>query len=429
MPARKASIGLTVVLTMFMMATLMTGTCAAAQTEKVLYSFTDNDNGVDGITPAGKLIFDSSGNLYGTTGQGGAYGFGTVFELTPAVSGGWTETVLHNFQFAEGGGPAGLTFDAAGNLYGTGSGGTYGFGTVWELRPNTGAEWTLTVLYNFAYGGNDGYAPTGSLIFDGAGNLYGVTDWGGTGQCLSEADLVGCGTVFELSPKSGGGWSEKVLHSFGLGTDGTFPVGGLVFDAAGNLYGVTYEGGTGSCLRTGYAGCGIVFELLPEAGGHWTERMLHHFNLTDGGWPVGSLIFDASGNLYGMTNGGGAYDWGTAYELMPGPAGGWGEKILHNFNQSGVSGASPYAGLIFDSSGNLYGTTLAYGAGGSGTAFELRPTASGPWTEWVLHAFGSEPRDGLNPVDSLIFDTAGNLYGTTDAGGTSSYGTVFEIKR
>jgi uncharacterized repeat protein (TIGR03803 family) len=432
MTAQKHSIGIAVVL-IFTTATLMTNTRAYAQTERALYNFNDIDSGSDGIRPMSKLIFDSLGNLYGTTSQGGAFGFGIVFELAPRGGGGWSETVLHNFQYSEGGSPAnqgGLIFDAAGNLYGIGNdGGAYGYGTVWELTPNPGGEWTATVLHDFSYGGKDGYLPSGSLIFDAAGNLYGTTNWGGTGQCLSEADLVGCGTVFELSPKSGGGWSEKVLHSFGLGTDGTFPVGGLVFDAAGNLYGVTYEGGTGSCLRTGYPGCGIVFELLPEAGGRWAERVLHYFNLTDGGWPVGSLIFDAVGNLYGMTNGGGAYDFGTAYELMPGPKGGWGEKILHNFNQSGVSGAAPYAGLIFDSAGNLYGTTSTCGAAGSGTAFELRPTTSGPWTEWVLHAFGSGSKDGVNPVDSLTFDAVGNLYGTTIAGGASSYGTAFEIKR
>lgn len=432
MPAQKPSLAMTLVLTMFVIAILMTGTRAAAQKEAVLYNFSFTDNGADGTEPASSLIFDKSGNLYGMTSAGGTYNFGTVFELTPVAGGGWTETVLHNFQGSDGGSPGrngGLIFDAAGDLYGLANeGGTYGYGTVFELTPSAGG-WTTTVLHNFSYGGKDGYSPVGSLIFDAAGNLYGTTSWGGTGPCTSEDNLVGCGTVFELSPKTGGGWTEKVLHSFGNGTDGTFPVAGPVFDAAGDLYGVTYEGGTGSCLRDGYSGCGIVFELLPEAGGRWTERMLHHFNLTNGAWPVGSLIFDKAGNLYGMTNGGGAYDFGTAYELMPGAKGGWVEKILHNFNQSGVSGAAPYAGLIFDAAGNLYGTTSTYGAAGSGTAFELRPTASGPWTEWVLHAFGSGPRDGVNPVDSLIFGAGGNLYGTTDAGGTSSYGTVFEIKR
>ncbi|MFZ0814860.1 MAG: choice-of-anchor tandem repeat GloVer-containing protein [Candidatus Sulfotelmatobacter sp.] len=432
MPARKPSLATTLVLTLFVMATLMMATRAAAQKEAVLYNFSFTDNGVDGTDPVSDLIFDKSGSLYGMTSGGGAYGDGTVFELTPKGGGGWTETVLHNFQGADGVSPGrngGLIFDAAGNLYGLANeGGAYGYGTVFELTPSADG-WTATVLHSFSYGGTDGYLPVGSLIFDAAGNLYGTTNWGGTGQCLSEANLVGCGTVFELSPKAGGGWTEKVLHSFGNGTDGTFPVAGLVLDATGDLYGVTYEGGTGSCLRTGYAGCGIVFELLPEAGGRWAERVLHHFNLTNGGWPVGNLIFDAIGNLYGMTNGGGAYDFGTAYELMPGPKGGWDEKILHNFNQSGVSGAAPYAGLIFDSAGNLYGTTSTSGAVGSGTAFELRATTSGPWTEWVLHAFGSGSKDGVNPVDSLTFDAAGNLYGTTIAGGTSSYGTAFEIKR
>jgi uncharacterized repeat protein (TIGR03803 family) len=409
----------------------MTGTRAAAQKEAVLYNFSFTDNGVDGTEPVSNLIFDKSGNLYGMTSGGGAYGWGTVFELTPKVGGGWTETVLHSFQGSDGGSPGsngGLIFDAAGNLYGLANeGGAYGYGTVFELTPGAD-EWTASVLHSFSYGGTDGYSPVGSLIFDDAGNLYGTTSWGGTGQCLSEADLVGCGTVFELSPKPAGDWSERVLHSFGNETDGTFPVAGLVFDSTGDLYGVTYEGGTGSCERDGYAGCGIVFELLPEAGGRWAERVLHHFNLTNGGWPVGSLIFDDSGNLYGMTNGGGGYGWGTAYELTPGPSGGWGEKILHNFNQYGVGGASPYAGLIFDSAGNLYGTTSGSGVG-YGTAFELKPTTSGPWTEWVLHTFGSEPKDGLIPVDILVFDAAGNLYGTTEAGGTSPYGTVFEIKR
>ncbi len=427
MPGKKLSVAFVVVL---VAATLMTGTRAAAQTEQVLYNFNFNDNGVDGTDPISSLIFDAHGNLYGMTGAGGAYGFGTVFELTPGAS-GWTETVLHSFQYTDGANPGrngGLVFDAAGNLYGMANGGgAYGYGTVFELTPSAGGVWTATVLHDFSYGGTDGYLPAGNLIFDAAGNLYGTTNWGGTGPCTSEADLVGCGTVFELSPKAGGGWSEKVLHSFGHGTDGTFPVAGLVFDAAGNLYGVTYEGGTGSCMRGGNPGCGIVFELTPETGGHWGERVLHNFAGTDGSWPVGSVILDAAGSLYGMTNGGGMIGWGTAYELIHRAGGGWGDKVLYNFNETGSSGASPYSGLIFDAAGNLYGTTEAYGAGGYGTAFKLTPTKAGRWTETTLHGFGSNFQDGIVPVDSLIFDAAGNLYGTTSAGGTSSLGTVFEI--
>jgi uncharacterized repeat protein (TIGR03803 family) len=431
MQGRKLSAGLTVALAMFFVATLITNPRAAAQTERVLYNFNFNNNGAGGTDPVSNLVADSSGNLYGMTGTGGAYGSGTVFELTLTAS-GWMETVLHSFQGTDGGYPGrngGLIFDKAGNLYGLANGGgAYGYGTVFELTPGAGGVWTTTVLHDFSYGGADGFSPSGSLIFDAAGNLYGTTSWGGDGPCLSQFNLVGCGTVFELSPKAGGGWSEKVLHNFGHGTDGTFPVAGLAFDAAGNLYGVTYEGGTGSCLRTGNPGCGIVFELTPEADGRWAERVLHNFTGADGSWPVGSLILDASGNLYGMSNGGGAIGWGTAFELMRGPSGAWREKILYNFNQSGPSGAAPYSGLIFDASGNLYGTTSVYGTGGYGTVFKLTPTAKGNWTETTLHSFSSKGHDGLGPLDSLIFDAAGNLYGTTSAGGTSVWGTVFEIK-
>jgi len=235
MQRRKLSAGLTLVLAMFVVGTLMTATRAAAQTERVLYNFNFNNNGAGGTDPISNLIFDASGNLYGMTGTGGAYGSGTVFELTRSAS-GWTETVLHSFQYTDGGYPGrngGLIFDRAGNLYGLANGGgAYGYGTVFELTPGAGGVWTATVLHDFSYGDTDGSFPSGSLIFDAAGNLYGTTSWGGTGPCLSQFNLVGCGTVFELSPKTGGGWSEKVLHSFGHGTDGTFPVAGLAFDAA-----------------------------------------------------------------------------------------------------------------------------------------------------------------------------------------------------
>jgi hypothetical protein len=369
MPDKKPSVGFILVLAAFAVVTLMTGTRAAAQTEQVLYNFNFDNNGAGGTDPISNLVFDASGNLYGLTATGGDYGFGTAFELTRGAS-GWTQTVLHSFQRSEGGNPGsngGLIFDTAGNLYGLGGGGAYGYGAVFELKRGEDGVWATTVLHDFFYGGIDGSGPTGSLVFDAAGNLYGTTSLGGTGRCTLEFDLVGCGTVFELSPKAGGGWSEKVLHSFGGGSDGALPVAGLVFDAAGNLYGVTYEGGAGSCLRGGNLGCGTVFELTPEAGGHWSEKILHYFadGPADGAWPVGSLIFDPAGNLYGMTNGGGAFSWGTAYELVHRASGAWAAKILYNFNEYGSSGASPYSGLIFDAVGNLYGTTEAYGTGGA----------------------------------------------------------------
>ena len=227
MRSPKLSFGLTVLWAMFVMANLMVGARAAAQTEEVLYNFNFNNNGAGGTDPVSNLIFDASGNLYGMTGTGGAYGSGTVFELMPGAVGSWTETVLHSFQGTDGGSPGrngGLIFDKAGNLYGLANGGgAFGYGTVFELTPGAGGVWTATVLHDFSYGGTDGYQPVGSLIFDAASNLYGATSWGGTGPCLSQFNLVGCGTVFELSPKAGGGWSEKVLHASGKEPTGRFP--------------------------------------------------------------------------------------------------------------------------------------------------------------------------------------------------------------
>ena len=340
------------------------------------------------------------------------------------------ERVLHNFNGTDGDVPAaGLIFDNNGNLYGTTSqGGTgncyngYGdihCGTVFELSPIQGGGWTETVLYSFNWNGNgtDGTAPLAGLIFDAAGNLYGTTYNGGT-----SAD----GTVFELTPAAGGTWTEKVLWSFGNGTDGTAPLAGLIFDAAGNLYGTTVSGGT--------YGNGTVFELTPAAGGTWTEKVLWSFgNGTDGYQPFAGLIFDAAGNLYGTTSEGGTYLYnGTVFELTPTAGGGWTEQVLHSFNYNGTDGVWPYAGLIFDAAGNLYGTTESGGGGtyGSGTVFELTPTGGGGWTEKVLHSFFCSPfncTDGYSPRAGLIFDAAGNLYGTTYNGGTYQYGTVFEL--
>jgi uncharacterized repeat protein (TIGR03803 family) len=340
---------------------------AAAWMEKVLHNF--NNNGTDGYYPRASLISDAAGNLYGTTIYGGTYGWGTVFELTPTTGGGWTEQVLHSFgNGTDGGEPrASLIFDAAGNLYGTTyGGGIYchsigGCGTVFELTLTAGGNWTEAVLYNFGSFTDDGYEPSASLIFDAAGNLYGTTQFGG---------IHGWGTVFELTPTGGGGWSEQVLLNFGTG--GAFPQAGLIFDAAGNLYGTTSEGGTN---------IGTVFELTPNVGGGWTETVLHNFGSgTDGSYPYAGLIFDAAGNLYGTTQYGGTYNscsggCGTVFELTPTAGGEWAEQVLLNFN--GTSGANPYAGVIFDGAGNLFGTTqLTYSNCSGfycGTVFELMP--------------------------------------------------------
>ena len=334
---------------------------SVAWPEKVLFSF----NGTDGSGPTADLIFDAAGNLYGTAG-GGEYGAGTVFELTPTAGGGWTETVLHNFgNGTDGAYPSGgLVFDAAGNLYGTTpDGGTYscfgggGCGTVFELTPAAGGSWTEQVLHNFN-GVTDGYQPVAGLIFDAAGNLYGTTAGGGPG-----------GTVFELTPTGDGNWTEEVLHTFGIGTDGAVPTAALVFDAAGNLYGTTYHGGTNnSCV---YTGCGTVFELT-YSGGTWWYQVLHNFGSgSDGYWPQANLIVDAAGNLYSTTFQGGTHGEGTVFEVTPGSGGRWTEQVLHSFN--GADGYWPWAGLIFDAAGNLYGTTNRGGAYEAGTIFELMP--------------------------------------------------------
>ncbi|MGA2904008.1 MAG: choice-of-anchor tandem repeat GloVer-containing protein [Candidatus Korobacteraceae bacterium] len=229
-------------------------------------------------------------------------------------------------------------------------------------------------------------------------------------------------------------WNEKVLHSFNNnGVDGAEPYAGLIFDAAGNLYGTTGNGGVN-------AG-GTVLELTPAGGGNWAETVLYSFcsqtNCTDGANPSASLIFDAAGNLYSTTDAGGTYGDGTVFELTPTAGGGWTEQVLHSFNNNGTDGAYPYAGLIFDATGNLYGTTLNGGTyqcvdEGCGTVFELTPTAGGGWTEQVLHNFGNGT-DGFWPYAGLILDAAGNLYGTTQLGGTGGNcggygcGTVFEL--
>jgi len=428
---------------------------ACAVTEKVLHDFT---NVRGGAIPVG-VILDDSGNLYGTTFDGGGAdstgcggsGCGTVFELTPKAGGGWTEKVLHSFSEKDPVGfnpSSGVIFDSSGNLYGTTSGGGrfgcgYGgtlCGTVFELTPKAGGGWTEKLLHSFKPDGKDGQNPRAGLIFDTSGNLYGTTWYGGSGSCY-DGNGHGCGTVFELAPRaSGGEWKEKILCSFnGNGKDGVWPNGGLIFDKSGNLYGVTLE----SALVVG--GYGTVFELQKSVGG-WRLIILHAFNGDgkDGNNPIGSLVFDTSGNLYGATIAGPpqGYDGpcqdgtdtgcGTVFELSPKVSGGWTEKILHYFKTNGEDGYNPSAGLIFDASGNLYSSTEYGGSKDDGTVFELTPNETGGWKEKVLYSFDYE--DGFAP-GALIFDAAGNLYGTTEYGGNGSCnignfgcGTVFEIK-
>jgi uncharacterized repeat protein (TIGR03803 family) len=426
------TIGLALGWAIFVMAAVMTGTRADAQTEKVLYSF--DDLGKGGYLPQSGLVLDPSGNLYGTTTFGGdltlcgGSGCGTVFELTKG-GGTWTMTVLHSFGGGTDGAEpyAGLAFGASGNLYGTteyGGSGTCsigsaaGCGTVFELSPKAGGGWTEKILHSFNDNGTDGYDPAGGVTLDATGDLYGTTIYGGAG---------GFGTVFKLSPTAEGNWTEAILHGFTGGNDGRAPTASLIFDASGDLYGTTYGGGSYQW--------GTVFELTPAAGGKWKESVLHSFNDngSDGAGPFAGLIFDASGNLYSSTLYGGSEacsnsdGCGTVFELSPKGSGEWTEKILQSFT------TYPYAGVIVDAAGNLYGTTYegglgpCGGGGGCGTVFELSPEVGGGWTQRILHSFGVIEGDGAYTFAGLTFDSSGNLYGTTWAGGAHNYGAVFEV--
>lgn len=437
------SVGLTVVAAVFAVTLVATSTQTRAQTLEVLHSFGTPS---DGFHPFGSVVFDKSGNLYGATFAGGVDDDGTVFELRPKVGGAWGEEVLHSFNLNGKDGTlpySTVILDAARNLYGTTwTGGTNTVGTVFELVRKAGGGWSEKILHDFNYHGTGGYEPYAGLVFDAFGNLYGTTFNGGTGSCTGDK-ITGCGTVFELTPKAGGGWTPSILHNFNdNGTDGGNPHGSLILDAHGNLYGTTSAGGIGSCTPDGYApdGCGVVFELSPSAGGSWTESILHSFNNdgTDGFAPDGGLVFDTSGNLYGTTNQGGAYNYGTVFELTPTGSGSWTETVLHNFGASG-DGTYPGEGsLLLDTSGNLYGTTFEGGTGacidynegpviGCGTVFELTPTGGGVWTETVLTNFEDSATDGYWPFSGLIFDALGNLYGTASQGGVNREGTLFEI--
>jgi uncharacterized repeat protein (TIGR03803 family) len=396
----------------------------AAQTQ-VLHSFGKKGSG-DGQTPNAPLIVDASGNLYGTTQLGGAYDAGTVFELTPEAGGGWTETLLYSFGYLRPDGyspTSGLIFDAAGNLYGTTfEGGAYGLGTVFELSPQEGGGWKEKILHHFNNNGVDGFQPPAGVIFDAAGNLYGATSYGGlyyTGYYDAG------GTVFELTPEADGEWKEFILHSFGNGTDGQGPAAGVVLDAAGNLYGTTSSGGAFGQYT------GTVFELERVGAGRWTEKILYNFRPPAGYEPTAPVVLDATGNLYGTTYSGGtgpcvgddSSGCGTVFELSPQAGGTWKQTVVQNFD--GVNGQFPSAGVILDSSGNLYGEALNGGSGGSGVVFALVPGTSGTWTDRVLHNFVGS--DGFAPIEGLVFDNAGNLCGSTASGGAYQYGVVFEI--
>ena len=378
----------------------------SAQTEKVLYSFT---NGSDGGYPLGGLVSDGKGNYYGTAQFAGSGNGGVVFELSPNSSAGWTERVIYSFVNGNVDGVfpvGGLVFDSKGNLYGmTSNGGAFFSGTVFELTPSNGT-WTEKVLWSFG-NGSDGKNPYGDgIVLDAAGNIYGITSGGG---------VYGSGTVFELLAGTNGAWTEKILHNFQGLNDGGGPIGTApVLDTAGNLYGVAGAGGAHDY--------GVLYELSPGSGGAWSEKVLYSFPAAAiGAYPIGTLSLDSLGNLYGVTN----Y---TAFELVRGSNGKWTEKTLHHF-AGGADGAGAEAGMVFDSAGNLYGQTSTGGAH-HGAVYELSPGTNGVWTEKILHRFAANGSDGYNPQfgATVVIDASGNVFGTTLFGGTSNAGTVFEIQ-
>ncbi len=402
---------------------------AQGQTYRIIYNFT---GGLDGGQPYAGLTMDTAGNLYGTTWIGGytggacanSGGCGTVFNLSNRGS-GWALRPLYAFQGSNDGAQpeARVVFGPGGSLYGT-TADNYtnnGTGTVFNLRPPATAcrtalcPWTETVLYGFS-GGSDGASPgQGDVVFDRAGNLYGTTVFGGTGGCSYG---YGCGVVFKLTLSSNG-WTEDVLWRFSYGSDGFFPLNGVIFDQAGNLYGVASYGGDLSCDFYGYNGCGTVFQLTPS-GSAWEENVLHTFHVSGGSFPQGGLLFDPSGNLYGTTSAWFTNDGGTVFQLTY-SNGYWTFSTLHSFTGS----IGPEASLSMDIAGALYGTTYMDGTYGYGNVFKLTHSGEG-WTYTSLYDFRGGSDGGL-PVSNVMFDANGNLYGTASGGGAHGYGVVWEI--
>jgi uncharacterized repeat protein (TIGR03803 family) len=397
---------------------------AKKASETILHNFSTLPNGAQ---PMSTVISDSAGNLYGTASTGGAYG--VVFKLTKSTSGAWSETVLYNFSGPNYGGADGATpmgslvFDTAGNLYGTTEyGGLYGCGTVFELTPASTAPWKETIIHNFGCLGSDGGYPTSGLVSDSAGNFYGGTTLGGANQYCNEYSSEGCGVVFELSPASGGTWTETILHNFGpggQGSDGEFIASNLLIDKSGNLYGVAESGGF-FCSDEGGYGCGIVFELSPGTNG-WTETILYYFTgNTDGSFPDSPLIADSAGNLYGLTP-------GTVFELSPGTANTWTFNTIYTFGRGNGVLTNPVGSLVLDASGNLYGTASYGGAASYGGIFELSPGASG-WTESAVYLY-TGGADGGEPQGGVYRDSNGNIYSTAAIGPNScqNCGSVLEL--
>lgn len=385
---------------------------------------------------------------------------GALLTSTPSAWAAPKYKILHAFGNGQDGAGAygSLLLDKKGNLYGTTSGGgLYSYGTVFELTPGSGGQWDESILYNFENNGSDGCTSVSGLAFDTNGDLYGASErcgefgygavfeltpgsgsWSesvlfsfnlhdgccpqGGAVVVNGGNVYGAGGVaFELS-RGSSGWTETILHDFNRDRrDGYLPLGGVIRDASGNLYGTTEVGGN----RCGSSSCGTVFELSPLAGGDWKETVLFRFNSHDGAWPSDALFMDGSGALYGTTINGGCCG-GVVFKLAPRSDGHWKESTVYEF-KGGASGFLPGPGVVMDNAGNLYGAT---DGGGSpqcscGVVYKLSPKKNGKWKYTVLHTFlGS---DGAQPAANLTLDDKGNLYGTTSTGGPYFDGVAFEL--
>lgn len=394
-------------------------------------------NGKDGGQSTANLIRDAAGNFYGTATSGGAGNSGVVFELSPQTGGKWKKRVIFSFDGFKGGKSpfAGLTFDANGNLYGTTADGgdpacsaSVGSCGIVFELARSGSKWKETVLH--AFDGNDGAYPVSGVTLDKSGDVFGATEQGGgtTSYCGG-----GCGVAYELTRNTKGKWNESVLHIFNpfQPPDGQFPESRLIMDAKGNLFGTTFEG-------EGPTTSGCVYELTPGSNGKWTETVIAGFTpgaSSNGQFPSGDLLIDSHGDLLGTTSEGGAYvseSGGVIYMLA---AGTWSEHVIFSFNDLS-EGLEPQGGVILDSAGNMYGTTEFGGSlgcpnatTGCGNVFKL--TKGGTESSVALNA-----ADGYHPVAGLAFDAKGNLYGTTRDGGNmdecvgyGGCGSIFEVRR
>lgn len=382
---------------------------ARAATTTVIYSFAGDTDGEYADTD---LVMDGAGNIFGTTVQGGQFGSGTVWELSPSGN-SWTHTVLYSFTGGTDGGEPykGVTLDSQGNLYGTavtgGSGSCEGgCGVAYKLT-NSGGIWTQTVIHAFT-GGDDGSGPGAGLTIDAHGNVYGMTPTGG-------AD--GQGTIFRLHPTQNGNWKLAVLHAFTGGTDGSGGSAGRLVLNGRHIYGAATAGGAN--------GQGCAYELTRTNAG-WNFKTIYSFQGTpDAGFPYGALIFDATGNAYGTTYYDGANNLGAVYELSPRRTGEWNERVLYSF-KGGSDGEGSIGNLVLDASGNLYGTTANGGASGDGVIFSLTPAAHHKWKESVVHSFAGAP-DGAFAYNGMVSDGAGNYYGSTVHGGTDDEGAIYKF--